>query len=561
MFDGDRISRTELFDESDVVEALACFEAIQASARRPGNAASRLYERFKSYYAARDLQAIGEMFADNVCTEDRRRVVNAGLLQGKDAVLEEISALAELNVDLMTDVIATRGTRLVLSRVQASGSDQGSDGFYVVGFDILELDADGRAVARVVFDLDDSAAALKELDARFVAGEAAAHAATWSVIAGVHAMFNRHELPPADWVTIDHRRGTPFTASDMTSAIHTLFDLTPDFQVHIETVHHLNSFGAVITNYAHGSSPDGLDVEWRMVMLHIVDGDRLTRCEVFDETDADAALARLDELSQPTARLANAASRVVELFWSYFAARQWDSMAEVLTEDSCVDDRRTIVNAGTWKGRDAVITNMRALSEPGLDVTLTVVATRGERLALYREATHDLLHEEFGVEMLTIVDIDDDDRIAAHIAFDLEDIHAAFNELDARYLAGEASAHAHAWSVIARAYAGFNRHEIAATAPNSVAIEHRPLLTTEPADLATSIHAVWNLTPHASMYIEAVHRLSELGVVVTQLLKGTSPEGLNAEWRMVIILTVAETDGPTRSLRRDRPRRRPGPVR
>ena len=96
IFEGDRISRTELFDESDLAEALACFEAIQASARRPGNAASRLYERFKSYYAARDLQAIGEMFADNVCTEDRRRVVNAGLLQGKDAVLEEISALAEL---------------------------------------------------------------------------------------------------------------------------------------------------------------------------------------------------------------------------------------------------------------------------------------------------------------------------------------------------------------------------------------------------------------------------------------------------------------------------------
>ena len=33
--------------------------------------------------------------------------------------------------------------------------------------------------------------------------------------------------------------------------------------------------------------------------------------------------------------------------------------------------------------------------------------------------------------------------------FDLDDIDAAFEELDARYLAGEAAAHAHTWSVIA----------------------------------------------------------------------------------------------------------------
>ena len=56
--------------------------------------------------------------------------------------------------------------------------------------------------------------------------------------------------------------------------------------------------------------------------------------------------------------------------------------------------------------------------------------------------------------------------------FDLDDIDAAFEELDARYLAGEAAAHAHTWSVVAGAYAAFNRHEIPATTPDWV--EHRP---------------------------------------------------------------------------------------
>ena len=52
--------------------------------------------------------------------------------------------------------------------------------------------------------------------------------------------------------------------------------------------------------------------------------------------------------------------------------------------------------------------------------------------------------------MLSIVEIDADERIAARVVFDLDDIEAAFEELDARYLAGEAAAHAHTWSVIAR---------------------------------------------------------------------------------------------------------------
>ena len=50
------------------------------------------------------------------------------------------------------------------------------------------------------------------------------------------------------------------------------------------------------------------------------------------------------------------------------------------------------------------------------------------------------------IELLNIVEIDADERIAAHVVFDPDDIDAAIAELDARYLAGEAAAHAHTWS-------------------------------------------------------------------------------------------------------------------
>ena len=36
-----------------------------------------------------------------------------------------------------------------------------------------------------------------------------------------------------------------------------------------------------------------------------VDGEMVNRCEIFDEADLDAAIARFEELSQPTPRLEN----------------------------------------------------------------------------------------------------------------------------------------------------------------------------------------------------------------------------------------------------------------
>ena len=86
-----------------------------------------------------------------------------------------------------------------------------------------------------------------------------------------------------------------------------------------------------------------------------VEGDLVNRCEVFDEADLDAALARFDELSRPAPRLENAASQVAERFLAHFAARDWDAMAEILADDISIDDRRRVVNAGIRHGRDAEI--------------------------------------------------------------------------------------------------------------------------------------------------------------------------------------------------------------
>src|SRR6202044_1518948 len=95
----------------------------------------------------------------------------------------------------MSGTLATRGERLALLRVRVSGRDAGT--IQNEALNIVEIDAEDRIAGNVVFELDDFDAAIAELDARYIAGEGAAHAGTWSLIAGAFVALNRHEFPSA----------------------------------------------------------------------------------------------------------------------------------------------------------------------------------------------------------------------------------------------------------------------------------------------------------------------------------------------------------------------------
>ena len=475
--EGDLINRCEMFDEADLDAALARFDELSRPTPRLENAASRAHDRFQAGFAARDWDAVAEIFADDISTDDRRRVVNAGLRHGRDAAVAWARATADIgSQDVTTTVIATRGERLELTRARYSGRDHGTDAFLTEVLVIAEINADNRIAAIVVFDLDDIKTAVEELDARYLADEAAVHSHLWSVIARAYAAMNRHELPAAtpDWETVDHRRGIAFAPGDMTEIIRSGWEVAPDATNYIEAVHRLSDLGAVFTHAAYGTSPDGFAAEWRMVVLLTADGEPINRCEIFDEADIDAALARFDELSQPAPRLENAATRVYQRLQEYFLARDWDALTETLAEDHYGDDRRSVVNAGIQRGRDAELASLQATADMGVtDLTITPIAVRGDRLALCRTRGTTNGPDAFYAELLRIVEINADNQMAARIVFDLNDIDAAFEELDARYLAGEAAAYAHTWSLIAQTYAAFNRHELSRTSPDWVNIDHR----------------------------------------------------------------------------------------
>jgi hypothetical protein len=538
--EGDLISHYEVFDEADLDAALARFEELQPDAYKLENAASQAAERFLVHFAARDWDSMAKILAADISMEDRRRGVNAGARHGRDAAIEDLRASVDAGfTDATSTTIATRGGRLGIARIHFSERNLRPEAFQVDVLHVIETNPEGETAAVVIFDIDDIDAAFDELEARYVAGEAAAHADTWSVIAEECAAFNRRELPTADWVTVDHRRLAVIDATEGQAAMRAIWDVTPNLSMRIAAVHRLTSFGAVASYVASGTSPEGVNAEWPMILLLALEGERINRVEVFDAADLDAALARFDELEVPAPRLENAASRVHERLRERVVAHDWKAATELLADDIAIDDRRRVVNSGVQYGRDAAIADMRGASDLGLtNISLTVTATRGDRLELCRTCLWGQgPSDAFRLEFFSVLEIDSEERIAARVAFDLDDIDAAFEELETRYLAGEAAAYARTWTLITRAYAALNRRQLPETTDDWVNVDHRRLAPIAADDLGAYLLATWELSPQSSIRIEAVHRLSKLGAVVTQVVEGTSHQGFDAEWRTIDLCT------------------------
>ena len=219
-----------------------------------------------------------------------------------------------------------------------------------------------------MFELDDLEAAIAELDARYLAGEAAAHAHTWLTVTGCYAALNRREMPATttDFVNIDLGRRTPFAPGDVKAYTRAAWNQIPDISYRIETVHRLSDLGTVISHTVGGTSRDGVEAEWREVLLVTFEGDLINRNELFDESNLDNAIVKFDQLNRPAPQLENAASQVIGRFLVCFAVRDWDTFAEILADDIYTEDRRRVVNAGIRQDRDAEIKDFRSAADLGV---------------------------------------------------------------------------------------------------------------------------------------------------------------------------------------------------
>ena len=172
-------------------------------------------------------------------------------------------AIAEIwSTNATASVTATRGRNLALERLSFSGREEGAEEFLTELLSIVELNADERIASLVVFDLDDFDAAIAELDARYLAGEAAAHAHTWSAVCGPTPQStgkNSSRRLPTGSISITV--GAQFAPGDANAYVRASLD-DGEGNIYVETVHRLGDLGAVVTWAAMGprrraSTPSG----------------------------------------------------------------------------------------------------------------------------------------------------------------------------------------------------------------------------------------------------------------------------------------------------------------
>ena len=451
--------------------------------------------------------------------------------------------LAPRGSRMEVEPIAARGTRLALVRTCWVDGTRPERPVTNELLAVTELGTEGLVDLIVAFDPDDIASALSELDSRYAAGEASPCARTWSLVIQAYDAFNRHELSSTTegWVNIDHRPVIAAAPGGVHEYVRESWELAADMKTRIEFVHRLSDIGAVFTHAESGTSRDGFIAEWREVTLLTFEGDAINRCEIFDEDDLDAALARFDEMSRSAARIDNAATQMWERLADAFNHHDVEGFLALTSPDGRIDDRRKGLQAlhEPPDRRKAAL----ALFESPLAwrTDLEPVAIRGERLALARQIYRDTADEiqPVTVDLLTVVEINDDGLMGDFINFDGDDLDGALAELDTRYLAGEAAPHARTWSAVADGYVTFNRRELFKTTPDWVNIDHRRGGTAfAPGEQISLVNATWDVVPRIHAYAEVVHRLDDLGAVVTQVVTATSREGFDGEWREIVLLTV-----------------------
>ena len=282
-----RIRRFDQYDLERLEPARARYAELRPDPLRiPPNAATRIFDRWREAFEARDWPALEALCAPTFVYEDRRRM---NLLAGdRDMFLANSRLLAGLpDLRIERSVLATSGDRLALERLLWTSDDS-----EVEVLQVVEVDAEGRFLALIGFDPDDRRAASAELLARDPHNDA------------VKRAMNDHDLDrlravlPDDFVLNDRRRTGlgQLGREDYLTSLAALFAQAPD--VIIETLYTVaaEKHGNLITVRMFGTLADGGAFESFMLRLASFRGDQIVGMELFEPEDLDAARARFEAL-------------------------------------------------------------------------------------------------------------------------------------------------------------------------------------------------------------------------------------------------------------------------
>jgi hypothetical protein len=199
-----------------------------------------------------------------------------------------------------------------------------------------------------------------------------------------------------------------------------------------------------------------------LVVRH--DGSRLRAIEAFDPDQLEQAFARHAEFSREpaaAARIETAATRTEDAFQRAWAARDWDAVAALMPASFRSIDRRPLMHLEVDGA--AMLAGVRPFFEMGVTRSSELVATRGERLALFRVYLRggDGLTRPSEVEFVQVIETDANGMRRVAIAFAPDALDAAYAS-STRYHAGADAVSPGMGNSVAR-----SRHAIGTRSPRA----------------------------------------------------------------------------------------------
>jgi class 3 adenylate cyclase/ketosteroid isomerase-like protein len=535
------VTRIEQFDVDREVEALARFDELTAAPpARPvqrrvrANAATAHADRVTAAIAARDADALLALPADELEVVDH----TTGTVYDRQGWLGTLRALLKArNPAVATEPLATLGDSLALGRISTSASGFVGRTFDVGAYEkeeieLIEVDAQGRRRRREVFTvarLGDAVARLYERYADILPdGPARARAAaTARSVAMMLGPFDPERYAPAFAAAIevvDHRILGTWSAQGAEAFLRhfrALRELADDLVMREDEVLGLRSDALLMRRTHFGiDRAGGGAYERPFLMLQLFGMDGLaTRAEYFDvEHDAEA-LVRFDELvtALRVARFENAVTRWWDRVREAWDARDWEHVAAGHAPGFRLMDRRRMVRLDLDRG--AHLESLRHGFEMRSSRLSTeqLLATRGDRLALVR-ARLEVADGDAGpseIDFLHVAAVDDHGDCVAAVAFDPDDLDAAYAELDDRYAAGEAARYAGTWETyrrVGRAADARDWEQLASVfAPDFVMEDHRTLglLPGSRDEYVASVRALLDLRPDTRFRVDHVLALED----------------------------------------------------
>ena len=373
--------------------------------------------------------------------------------QGRRGMARNHDLMLEQGYEILPpEPLAVRGDDLALTRVRARtpGGDES------VLLSLNELD-DGRLVRSTVFDEDDLATALAELDERYLAAEGAEHLAllaagqAWIAASRNEDVDALRAITAPGLVCVDHQPlgfGT-LDREGLLAATRLRFELSADDVVIVRSVQ-IAGNAVLALHYAETTSESGGRYERAAWYLLAVDeAGLIERWEVFGEADGERALARLHELGdrgqvvdRSTAPgIENAATWLIAHTLDLMNRGDWAALEamDVAAPDVVRFDRRRTVSAPTIEDSESFGTNAAGIYEVFGVVRPEPIAVRGDRLALIRLHCGD--PPAFTMQMLVVYELDAAGRIGRESDFDEDQLDDALAELDERWTAGEGAEH------------------------------------------------------------------------------------------------------------------------